>query len=149
MTASANNPYSKFKFVVSFAGQGEGPSAGFEECSLVGIRPLGAADPAGQLEVASAGKIGAVHKVGDVTLKRGVISASALNDWLKQVREGAPGALRTVSVELWNPLERSLARRWKLMGASIKKFAGPTLSAKGTDVAIEELVLSCEGLEIA
>jgi hypothetical protein len=38
---------------------------------------------------------------------------------------------------------------WKLAGVVPLKYTGPTLAAKGGgDVAMEELVLSCEGCEV-
>jgi hypothetical protein len=36
---------------------------------------------------------------------------------------------------------------WKLLRARIVKHTSAPLNAKGTDVAMEELVLACEGLE--
>jgi phage tail-like protein len=37
---------------------------------------------------------------------------------------------------------------WKLTNARPMKYTGATLNAKGTDVAMEELVLSCEKIEV-
>jgi phage tail-like protein len=37
---------------------------------------------------------------------------------------------------------------WRLRNARPKKYTGPTLGGKGNDVAIEELVLSTEGIEL-
>jgi hypothetical protein len=40
-------------------------------------------------------------------------------------------------------------QKWVLQGCKPMKYTGPTLAGKGgTDVAMEELVLSVEGLEI-
>ena len=36
---------------------------------------------------------------------------------------------------------------WVLYGAQPKKWTSPALSATGTDVAVEELVLVCERLD--
>ncbi len=41
------------------------------------------------------------------------------------------------------------AQAWKLSNARPLKYTGPTLSGVGGDVAVEELVLSCERIEQA
>jgi phage tail-like protein len=92
-------------------------------------------------------KIPGVHTVGDVTLKRGVVNLSSLWNWLTQARggESAPRHNATIVLrdEAGNPVQR-----WKLSGASPKKYTGPALSGNGNDVAIEELVLASESIEI-
>jgi hypothetical protein len=73
--------------------------------------------------------------------KRGIASAAAL------LAIQAAGARATVLVTMRD--ERgSAVRRWKLSGARITKYVGPTLSAKGTDVAVEELVLAADSISI-
>jgi len=43
----------------------------------------------------------------------------------------------------------NVAQTWKLTGVIPLKYTGPTLAGKGGgDVAMEELVLSCEGYEV-
>ncbi len=37
---------------------------------------------------------------------------------------------------------------WKLQRAWIVKYTGPSLNGRGNDVAMEEVVLACERLEI-
>ena len=39
--------------------------------------------------------------------------------------------------------------QWKLIGARPMKYTGPSLNGKGTDLAIEELVLAAERIEMA
>jgi len=41
-----------------------------------------------------------------------------------------------------------IVHRWTLSGARIIKHTGPPLNAKGTEVAIEELVLSGERIKL-
>ena len=42
---------------------------------------------------------------------------------------------------------RTVVCRWVLRGAQPRKWSGPALSAKGKDVAIEELVLVAEQID--
>jgi phage tail-like protein len=65
------------------------------------------------------------------------------------VRSGPPGhdRPRTIAVTLLNE-ERSPVKAWKLRRCLPIKWVGPTLSAHESDVAIEEIELAVEGLEI-
>ena len=119
--------YSQFNFLVDL-GTGNGPHAGFQELTHID-------------------KITGLNKATDVTMKRGVISSPALEDWLNQIREGSQHAQRSVKVALQDDRHRVI-RTWTLLGAVIIKHVGPSLNAKGTDVAIEELVLHCERIEV-
>ena len=94
-------------------------------------------------------KIPGSHKVGDVTLKRGVVDSSDLWDWITAARTNGVEAQRDVVItlldEAGNPVQQ-----WKLRAVVPMKYTGPTLAGKGGgEVAMEELVLSAEGYEIA
>ena len=91
-------------------------------------------------------KIPGIHKVSDVTLKRGIIDSKTIWEWIKQVRTEGVGAQKQVSITLFDE-SRQPVQKWILQGVIPLKYTGPTLAAKGgTDVAMEELVLSAEGL---
>jgi phage tail-like protein len=95
-------------------------------------------------------KIPAIHKAGDVTLKRGVIGAENIYEWLNQIRDGDVSAKRNVTIKLRSedPTSGTAVVTWKLFNAMPIKWTGPTLTAKGgSDVAIEELVLAVEHIE--
>jgi phage tail-like protein len=94
-------------------------------------------------------KIPGSHKVSDVTLKRGVVNSMDLWDWMTQTRRQGVLAQRDVVItlrdEAGNPMQS-----WKLRNVVPMKYTGPTLAGKGGgEVAMEELVLSAEGFEIA
>ena len=94
-------------------------------------------------------KIPGSHKVGDVTLKRGVVDSSDLWAWISDARTNGVDAQRDVVItlrdEAGNPVQQ-----WKLRAVIPMKYTGPTLVGKGGgEVAMEELVLSAEGYEIA
>jgi len=96
-------------------------------------------------------KINGIYKVGDITLKRGLMGALDLYQWMTQVRTGDPDhkARRNITIQLRDESGANTVMTWRLTNARPLKFTGPSLNAKtGTDVAIEELVLSCEDMTI-
>ena len=145
MNELRDRPYSQFTFLVHFGTDNRRrPDASFQEISLVGLQANHSA-PGDSSPV----KITGSYKVNDVTLKRGLIgNLETLYSWLQQVTEKSPSAAREVSITLLDE-NRQPATVWKLHGARPKKYTGPPLSGKGTDVAIEELVLACESIEVA
>ena len=93
-------------------------------------------------------KISGMNKASDVTMKRGVIGSLNLYKWLDQIRNGDQGALRTVTIQLQNEDHSETVQTWKLLRARMTKHTSGPLNAKGTDVAMEELVLAYERLEM-
>ena len=57
--------------------------------------------------------------------------------------------MATVTIQLL-PEDHSQppAQEWKLTNARPIKYTGPALTGKGTDVAIEELVLASERIDV-
>lgn len=114
--------------------------------SLLG--PSGPATPLGGFSDASGlQKITGMDKVGDITLKRGVVDSSSLWNWISQVRSAGGAIHRSVAAVL-RDRSNNPVQSWKLRNATPKKYTGPPLGGKGSDVAMEELILSHEGLEI-
>jgi phage tail-like protein len=93
-------------------------------------------------------KITGLNKATDVTLKRGVIGSLNLYGWLDQIRNGDENALRTVVVHLQNEDHTATVQTWKLLRARITKHVSGPMNAKGNDVAMEELTLAYERLEM-
>ncbi|VVB89330.1 T4-like virus tail tube protein gp19 [uncultured archaeon] len=93
-------------------------------------------------------KITTRYKVPDVTLKRGVIGSLDMYLWINDVRNGKQDALRPVTITLQSEDRIAEAQKWKLLNARPIKYTGPALSGKGTELAIEELVLACERIEV-
>ena len=94
-------------------------------------------------------KITGLNKSSDVTMKRGVIGSLDLYEWLHQIRNGDQTATKTVTIELQNEDHTATVQTWKLLRARIIKHTSGPFNAKGTDVAMEELVLAYERLEMA
>jgi phage tail-like protein len=81
-----------------------------------------------------------------VTLVRGLTQDDAFAAWAKAARAGG-SPRKEVHIEI-HDRERGRMMIWRLIGALPVKHDAPDLSAKGTDVAIEELVLAYEGVEL-
>lgn len=148
MAEFRERPYSQFNFLVSFdQSDADAAEAGFQEVSGLGMEVTIAEYRAGNSPLNSPIKITGTYKVPDITLKRGVIGATDLYDWIKEARDGKQDALRTVTISLLSEDRENTAAQWELLGARPMKYTGPSLNGKGTDVAVEELVLSCEHIK--
>jgi phage tail-like protein len=71
-----------------------------------------------------------------------------LYQWLDDIRNGNQMAERTVKVMLQSEDHTAVVQTWKLLRARIIKHISGPLNAKGTDVAMEELTLAYERLEM-
>ena len=150
MSVERTNPYGSFNFLVDF-GTGDTSSirAGFQEVSGLSIDVTVAEYRNGNEGVNHVRKINGIYKVGDITLKRGLMGALDLFQWINQVRIGDQTAKRNITIQLRDETGANTVMLWRLTNARPMKYTGPSLNAKtGTDVAIEELVLACEDLTI-
>ena len=149
MAVLRDRPYVQFNFLVDLGtGNSDGPEAGFQEVSGIGMEVTVSEYRNGNERENSVRKITGLNKATDVTLKRGVIGSLNLYQWLHDIRNGAPNALRNVTVQLQNEDHTAVVQTWKLMRARIIKHTSGPMNAKGTDVAMEELVLAYERLEM-
>jgi phage tail-like protein len=142
-------PYAQFNFLIDLGtGQTDGPEAGFQECSEISMSVDVIEYRNGNDKDNVPRKLTGLTKVSDVTLKRGIIGSLGLYNWLNQIRNGDQAALRTVTIQLQSEDHTSIVMTWKLLRARIVKYRSGPLNAKGTDVAIEELTLAYERLEL-
>ncbi|HTN54230.1 MAG TPA: phage tail protein [Anaeromyxobacter sp.] len=149
MAVQRDRPYVQFNFLVDLGtGNTDGPDAGFQEISNVGMEVTVAEYRNGNEKENSVRKITGLNKATDVTMKRGVIGSLTLYGWLNQIRNGDQNALRTVTIQLQNEDHTQVVQTWKLLRARIIKHISGPFNAKGTDVALEELTLSYERLEM-
>lgn len=149
MATLRERPYVQFNFLVDLGdGVTEGPKAGFQEISGIGMEVTVSEYRNGNARENSVMKITGMNKATDVTLKRGVIGSLNLYEWLHQIRNGDQAATRTVTISLQNEDHTAVVQTWKLLRARIIKHTSGPLNAKGTDVAMEELVLAYERLEM-
>jgi phage tail-like protein len=142
-------PYAQFNFLVDLGtGQTEGPEAGFQECSGISMTIDVIEYRNGNDKENNPRKLTGLARVSDVTLKRGIIGSVSLYQWIDQIRNGDQSARRTVTIQLQNEDRTGVVMTWKLLRARIVKHMAGPLNAKGTDVAMEELTLAYERLEL-
>src|SRR5262245_16002456 len=150
MAIPRDYPHSQFNFRVSWDGLNEtAVNAGFQEVSGLGVEMTVAEYRAGNWSENSSRKVNTTYKTPDVTCKRGVLGALDLYQWLDAVRNGTQGQLKTVTIKLMSEDRTSAVMTWKLFRARPMKYTGPSLNGKGPALAIEELVLSSERIELS
>ena len=149
MAVLRERPYVQFNFLV-YLGDGNEtqPQGGFQEMSNVGMEVTVSEYRNGNEKENSVRKITGLNKATDVTMKRGVIGSLNLYRWLDDIRNGNQAAFRNVVVQLQNEDHSAVVQTWNLKRARIIKHISGPFNAKGTDVAMEELTLSYERLEM-
>jgi phage tail-like protein len=149
MAVLRERPYGGFNFLVDLGtGSTDGPEAGFQECSAISLSVDVVEYRNGNEKENAPRKLTGLQRVSDVTLKRGVIGSLNLYAWLDQIRNGDAAAFRTVLIHLQNEDRTAIVTTWKLYRARIVKHTSGPLNAKSSDVAMEELTLAYERLEI-
>ena len=149
MAVLRDRPYNQFNFLVDLGtGNTEGPDAGFQEVSGIGMEVTVTEYRNGNERENQARKLTGLAKYANLTLKRGIIGSLSLYSWLDQIRNGDQTALRTVTLHLQSEDHTQTVQTWKLLRARIVKHVSGPLNAKGTDVAMEEMVLAYERLEM-
>ena len=149
MAVLRDRPYVQFNFLVDLGtGNTDGPEAGFQEISNIGMEVTVSEYRNGNSRDNSVMKITGLNKATDVTMKRGVIGSLNLYQWLNDIRNGNQNAERTVTIHLQNEDHTAVVQTWKLLRARIIKHVSGPVNAKGTDVAMEELTLAYERLEM-
>ena len=149
MAVFRERAYVQFNFHVNLGdGVTNTPQAGFQEVSGIGMEVTITEYRPGNYAFNNVIKTAGLNKATDVTMKRGVIGSLDLYKWLDDVRNGANSGLRTVTVELKSEDRTQTVQTWRLINARIAKHTSGPFNAKGTDVAMEELTLSYERLEM-
>lgn len=149
MATQRERPYNRFNFLVDLGdGNTEGPDAGFAEVRGLGMQLEVIEYRNGNSRENEPMKITGLARVGDVTLRRGLIGSLTLYRWINQIRNGDTNALRTVTIQLQNEDHTQVVQTWKLLRARIVKHVSGPFNAKGGDVAMEEMVLAFERLEL-
>ena len=149
MAVMRERPYTEFNFLVDLGtGVTEGPEAGFQEISGISQELAVTEYRNGNSRENSVLKLTGLNKVQDITLRRGIIGSLNLYNWLNDIRNGDQAAFRNVTIQLQNEDHTAVVQTWKLIRARITKHTSGPLNGKGSDVAMEELVLTYERLEM-
>ena len=89
MAVLRDRPYTGFNFLVDLGdGVTDGPRAGFQEVSGLGIEVTVVEYRNGNAKENNPIKLTGLSKVPDVTLRRGIIGTTDLYAWLDQIRNG-------------------------------------------------------------
>jgi len=149
MAVERDRPYAQFNFLVDLGdGVTDDPVPASRKSADSARRSTSSSIATAMPARTPVMKITGLNKVSDVVLRRGIVGASHLYQWLDQVRNGDQGALRTVTISLQSEDHTSTVMTWKLLRARIIKHTSGPLNARGNDVAVEEIVLAYERLEI-
>ena len=137
------DPYKNFRFLVELDGIVQ---AGFTDCSGFGSNVE-------VIEYREGGDAATVRKLPgrtsypDITLKWGITDSRELYDWHRTAVDGAVQR-KNGSIILQDDLGQEKIR-WNFFSAWASKYDAPDFTAKGNDVAIDALTISCERLERA
>jgi phage tail-like protein len=140
-TAQRVDPYRNFNFLVEMDNITQ---ASFIECT-------GLEATTEVIETRQGGDNTTVYKLpgktsyGDITLKWGSTSSIELMSWRQDIVDGTI-TRRNGSVVLYDLTNQTEVARWNFFNAWPTKWDGPALNAKGTDIAIETLVICVERL---
>ncbi|NMM23985.1 MAG: phage tail protein [Phycicoccus sp.] len=149
MAVMRERPYAQFNFLIDLgAGATDGPQAGFQECSEIGMSVDVVKYRNGNERGNEVRKLTGLARYPDVVLKRGIIGSLDLYQWLNDIRNGNQTAYRTVTVQLMTEDHTAVVQEWKLLRARIIKHVSGPFNARGSDVAMEELTLAYERLEL-
>ena len=151
MAVPRDDPYAAFNFRVTVDrfGAADQVRAGFQEISGMGMEVTIAEYRNGNEAGNHVRKLHGIYKANDVTLKRGVIGVTDFFAWIRETRDGGQNAPATVVIELMDEAHTQPVMRWTLTRARPMKYTAPTFNAKtSSDAAIEELVLSCEKVDV-
>jgi phage tail-like protein len=143
MPSARQDPYLDFNFVVEID---QVTSAGFSEAELPGGRIEAIAYREGADKTSAARLLPGRVEYGPLVLRRGFAGDATLFNWWRSVAQGSLDR-RNVSVILLDEQRQEVAR-WNIRRAWPTKWAGPSLKALGNEVAIEELELAHEGIEL-
>ena len=137
------DPYKNFRFLVELDGIVQ---AGFSDVSGFG-------SDVEVIEYREGGDAANVRKLPgkvsypDITLKWGITDSRELYDWHLAAVNGAIQRKNGSIILLDDAAQEKV--RWNFFGAWPSKWDGADFSAKGNDVAIDTLTVSCERVERA
>jgi len=140
------NPYSAFNFIVEINGA---QIAAFQEVSGLDSENTPMEYREGADAMNTVRKLPGIEKYPNCTLKRGITGSLALYEWRKEVRDGSTAfpPTRDVVIQLQNEKHENVFK-WKLTNAWCTKLSGPSLNAKGNEIAIESMELAFDRLDI-
>jgi phage tail-like protein len=140
-SAKRNDPFASFNFLVSIGTM----TAGFSEIGGLSSETTIIEYRQGDYPATPTKQAGQV-KFANINMKRGYTNNLELWDWRKKVMDGKTERLDGTITLLDESRKPALV--WTFQQAWPSKWAGPAFNAKNNDIAIEELEICVEGLEV-
>jgi phage tail-like protein len=137
-------PYKSTHFTVEIDGV---PSGAFSEIQLPELTTPPVEYREGTDAQLEAHRIPGRPQYGPARLRRGFRGTLDLYTWWRQAAEGDPNGKRGVQILLLN-VKKDVLFRWLLRDAWPMKYSMPLLNANGNEIAIEEVELAYEGVEL-
>ncbi len=142
-TGSRMDPYSGFNFKVEWDGIIQ---AGFKTCSGLEFTQDPQTYREGTDPTLGMRKLPGLIASSDITLARGVADKSELWDWRKLVMDGkVEEARKNISIMLMDD-EGAVKVQWDLRECWPTKWSGPGLDATSSEIAVETLEITHEGI---
>jgi phage tail-like protein len=137
------DPYSGYNFAVELDGI---TRAGFRECSGLENSQNAGEYREGTDKNLSVRKLPGLVTHSDITLSRGITADSKLWDWRQKVVKGNIER-HDISITLLDN-NGNAKITWNLFDCWPRQWTGPSLNATTDDLAVEQLVLACERVEV-
>jgi len=142
--ATRKDPFRGFKFRVQIDGI---ERAGFRDASGLDAATDSVDYREGDDKTATINKLPGLKKFSNITLKRGITDDLDLWKWRKQVMDGKmKEARRNGSIILMDEEGNDVAQ-WDFVAAWPTKWSGPGFNATTSEVAIDTLEITHEGLD--
>lgn len=140
-SADRDDPFTSFNFIVDI----QGMRAGFSEIGGLSTETDIIEYREGNEDI-TVRKIPGKRKYANINFKRGFTQDKKLWEWRKDVIEGKTRRLPGTITMLDEGRQPVLV--WRFYEAWPSKWAGPAFNAKNNDIAIEEMEIAVEGLEL-
>ena len=145
--AEIRYPFRNFRFKVEFDGV---ESAGFSEVTGADITVDVVEYREGNDSRTTPRKLSGLTKYGNITLKWGVIGTMEMMEWLHSVSSdnssGPTGiARKTIVIKLLDDTGAD-GPSWEVINAWPSHYTGPSMNGLGSEMAIESLELTNEGV---
>lgn len=135
--------FNRYHFSIDWGGS----RIGFMEVSGLDIEIEAISFREGSSPQESFRKVPGLRKFSDITLKRGIVKGD--NEFFAWINTQHIGTIerRDVTISLLNENHDPVVV-WRVQNAFPVKYSGPVLESNGSDVAMETLVLTHEGITV-
>jgi phage tail-like protein len=141
--ADRNDPYAGYNFSVELDGI---TRAGFRECSGLENSQNAGTYREGTDKNLAPRKIPGLVTHGDITLSRGITNDAKLYEWREKAMKGSVDR-HDISITLLDDTGNAKVT-WNLFEAWPRQWTGPTLNATADELAIEQLIIAFERIEV-